>query len=205
MTSNELKVMEIAKKYREEILAGKGAKRPGSSLLDGMILGLAKKNHEAWCEGKRAAGYVYGETVDDKAKTTNLLVDFDALPQADKDMNIRNAKKTISLIFEAGFEIHRIATSQERDALIKSMATALHDEWVLGKLQKGYTFGPNRNDDPTKGPLTHRDMLPFYLLEQMYPDDASYDVKTATGIVEGFENLGFRICHPDMVPAIATC
>lgn len=30
-----------------------------------------------------------------------------------------------------------------------------HDRWAAEKASKGYIYGPVRNDDPKKGPLTH--------------------------------------------------
>lgn len=199
MTREELQ--KVADEYVHNILQGKGAKRPSINAFDGMILGLAKKNHEAWCVAKRAEGYVYGEVVDDVAKTTNLLVEFEALPEIIKDANIQNAKKTISLIFSAGFQLHKILTEEDRKSLIDSMAEALHDEWALNKAKKGYVFGETRNDDPQKGQLTHRDLLPFAKLCELYPEDAALDVVTAEGIVSGLENMGYRVCYP----ATAAC
>ena len=37
--------------------------------------------HEAWCDGKRAQGWVYGETKDRILKTHPCLVPYDQLPE----------------------------------------------------------------------------------------------------------------------------
>ena len=199
MTREELQ--KVADEYVQNLLQGKGAKRPNFNAFDSMIMGLAERNHEAWCKAKRADGYVYGEVVDDVAKTTNLLVDFKDLPESIKDANIQNAKKTITLIFTAGFQLHKILSEEDRKSLIDSMAEALHDEWALNKAKQGYIFSEVRNDNPVKGQLTHRDMLPYAELVKLYPEDAAYDVETAEGIVSGLENMGYRVCYP----ATATC
>lgn len=201
MTRDELQ--KVADEYVQRILEGKGAKRPGINAFDGIIMGLAEKNHEAWCEAKRADGYVYGEVVDDVAKTTNLLVPFKELPESIKESNIRNAKKTISLVLGAGFKINKVLSDKDRTDLLISMAEALHDEWVLGKAKKGYVYGTVRNDYPEKGQLTHRDMLPFAKLVELYPEDAAYDMQTANGILNGIETAGFAICYSDGAVATA--
>ena len=96
MTCEELR--RISEEYLKQLAEGKGAKRHDFTALDFMIDDLARGNHEKWCAEKRADGYVYGEVVDDTAKTTNLLVPFDKLPEAKKEDNYRNAKKTIALM-----------------------------------------------------------------------------------------------------------
>lgn len=153
----------------------------------------ARKSHEAWCEKKRADGYVYGEEVDDVKKTTNLLVPFEKLPDHYKQANIENAVATVELLMNAGCFVGELTTTEEREKLVKNMAETLHDKWVVGKMKAGYIFGEIRNDDPKKGQLTHRDMLPFDVLLEVYPEDAAYDVDTAKGILDGFIEDGYVV------------
>jgi len=37
----------------------------------------------------------------------------------------------------------------------KFSAKKEHEDWLAGKKKKGYVYGPEKNDDPTKGPLTN--------------------------------------------------
>ena len=37
-----------------------------------------------------------------------------------------------------------------------------HGRWFKGKVDRGYVYGPEKNDDPAKGPLTNPNMLPYY-------------------------------------------
>ena len=206
MTREELR--RISEEYLKQLAEGKGAKRHDFTALDFMIDDLARGNHEKWCAEKRADGYVYGEVVDDTAKTTNLLVPFDKLPEAKKEDNYRNAKKTIALFLQSGFKLCKRITAEDKEALLESMVEALHDDWVMDKLKRGYTFGEIRNDDPSKGPLTHRDMLPAHVLKQVYPKDYAYDRATAEGVWEELEKLGFVVCYgnnPVSHLSAATC
>lgn len=52
-------------------------------------------------------------------------------------------------------------------AMVKSVLTGEysaeveHGRWKKGKELKGYVYGPVKNDDPTAGPLTNPNMLPY--------------------------------------------
>ena len=36
-----------------------------------------------------------------------------------------------------------------------------HGRWFKGKVDKGYVYGPEKNDDESKGPLTNPNLLPY--------------------------------------------
>ncbi len=36
-----------------------------------------------------------------------------------------------------------------------------HGRWFKNKVERGYVYGPEKNDDPAKGPLTNPNMLPY--------------------------------------------
>ena len=36
-----------------------------------------------------------------------------------------------------------------------------HGRWFKTKVEKGYVYGPEKNDDPSKGPLTNPNLLPY--------------------------------------------
>ncbi len=143
----------------------------------------ARKSHEAWCKKKREAGYVYGEVVDDELKTTNLLVDFDELPEEYKKANIDNAVATVELMMASGVFAGYPLSDEGKETMVLSMAKALHDKWVVTKMNQGYRYGEKRNDNPEMGEKTHRDMLPFEVLQEVYPDDVEYDCDTARGMI----------------------
>lgn len=153
----------------------------------------AEKSHEAWCERKRADGYIYGKEIDDEKKTTNLLVPFEELPDHYKEANIKNAMATLEIMFSKGYVVGTVVTDAERELMIAQMAEELHNRWVMNKMEAGYRFGLKRNDDKTKGELTHRDMLPMAELLEMFPDDAEYDYDTARGIIDDMMASGMVI------------
>ena len=36
-----------------------------------------------------------------------------------------------------------------------------HGRWFKNKMEQGYVYGPEKNDDTSKGPLTNPNMLPY--------------------------------------------
>ena len=45
--------------------------------------------------------------------------------------------------------------------IAEQQARASHEGWMAGKSAKGYVWGPETNDDPTKGPLTSPNLVPY--------------------------------------------
>lgn len=41
-----------------------------------------------------------------------------------------------------------------------------HDIWLIGKEEKGYVYGAEKNDDLEKGPLTNPNIMPYESLPQ---------------------------------------
>ena len=150
-----------------------------------IIESMAKNNHKIWCEGKKKDGYVYGPVVDDELKTSDRLVDWDNLCDEAKEASIQNARDTLNILASIGY------TPISIDVIVRNITKELHDSWARNKANKGYVYGEKRNDDPTKGQLTHRDMLPFDTLLELYPEDAEYDFTTARACVDQLIKAGF--------------
>lgn len=60
-------------------------------------------------------------------------------------------------------EWQRSDTIKMVKATLKGGHTAAeeHGRWFKNKVDKGYVYGPEKNDDPSKGPLTNPNMLPY--------------------------------------------
>lgn len=164
--------------------------------LAGLVEAMAKASHEAWAEAKAASGYVYGKETSDEKKTHSLLVPYNELAEEHKEESRRNASTSIELILSAGCTISKAGTPATEDQLaqkIEQIVESIHDEWAYAKFLKAYSYAETRNDDPSKGELTHRDLLPFALLMQLHPEDAAYDQQTAEAAVKAVQDAGFII------------
>ena len=174
---------KIAAQYIKDIK--NGASETQQTINESILESMAKNNHKIWCENKRKDGYVYGPVVDDELKTSDRLVDWDELCEEAKEASIQNAKDTLNILGSAGY------TPVPVDIIVRNITKELHDAWARNKASKGYVYGEKRNDDPEKGPLTHRDMLPFDVLLELHPEDAEYDFITARACVDQLMKAGF--------------
>ncbi len=192
-------IVSAADKYVERLLSTPETRRdPLPSDLAPVVEAMAESSHEGWRTAKTADGYIWGSAVDDTAKTHPLLMPYADLPEASKEECRRNAVEALDLLLEVGCRIGKHgdfepATEDELAAKVELIVEALHDAWAMSKARKGYVYDEQRNDDPSKGPLTHRDMLPFATLMELHPEDAAYDRDTANGAVQAVQAAGFII------------
>ena len=80
--------------------------------LSSLVEVLAKNNHDIWAQGRIAEGWSYGEKRDDLRKEHPCLVEYDELPESEKQYDRNTAKETIKLIISIGFRITK-STDEE--------------------------------------------------------------------------------------------
>lgn len=68
---------------------------------------LAKNNHDVWAKGRIAEGWTYGEKRNDRKKTTPCLVEYDALPESEKEYDRNTASEALKCIIKLGFKIEK--------------------------------------------------------------------------------------------------
>lgn len=68
---------------------------------------IAKQVHEIWSAGRLKDGWVYGETRDDKLKTTPCLIPYEELSEDEKNYDRNTAIGTIKLICALGYRIEK--------------------------------------------------------------------------------------------------
>ncbi len=68
---------------------------------------IAENVHENWSLGRMKEGWVYGETRDDKEKTTPCLVPYDQLSDSEKEYDRNTALETLKLIVALGYKIEK--------------------------------------------------------------------------------------------------
>jgi len=64
---------------------------------------LAANTHQAWAHSKVKAGWIYGDLVDDEAKTHDLLVPFGDLDDEHQSVNRNQARSSLLAIMNYGF------------------------------------------------------------------------------------------------------
>ena len=66
---------------------------------------LAKHNHDIWASRRISEGWSYGRERNDEKKETPCLVNYDDLPENEKEYDRNTSSETLKSIYKLGFEI----------------------------------------------------------------------------------------------------
>lgn len=78
-----------------------------SDELNQLVEQLARNVHDNWALGRINEGWTYGSQRDDKNKKHPCLVDYDELPENEKEYDRNTAVETIKLILKLGWNIEK--------------------------------------------------------------------------------------------------
>ena len=79
-----------------------------------------------------------------------------------------------------------IQLSAELNDLVEAMAKNVHEVWAQSRMEQGWTYGPERNDQLKQHPC----LVPY---EQLPEEEKAYDRDTALGTLKLITKLGFKI------------
>jgi ryanodine receptor 2 len=68
---------------------------------------IAKEQHEKWCSERTSEGWSYGKIRNDELKQHPCLVEYDSLPEAEKEYSRSSAVALFESIGKAGFKISK--------------------------------------------------------------------------------------------------
>ena len=66
---------------------------------------IAKNTHDVWAVGRMKEGWQYGEKRDDNNKLNPCLVEYEDLPESEKEYDRNTSLETIKLILSLGYDI----------------------------------------------------------------------------------------------------
>ena len=75
----------------------------------------------------------------------------------------------------------------ELEQLVEQMSKNVHEVWSETRIQQGWTYGEQRNDELK----THPCLVPYEDLPEVEKD---YDRNTSIGTLKLILKLGFKIC-----------
>lgn len=75
--------------------------------LDELVEKLARNVHDVWAKSRIDEGWTYGEQRNDTLKQHPCLVDYDKLPESEKEYDRNTAIGTLKLITHLGFKISK--------------------------------------------------------------------------------------------------
>lgn len=83
-------------------------------------------------------------------------------------------------------EIEDVRLPAELDELTERLAKNVHEVWAKNRIDDGWTYGAERNDETKQHPC----LLPY---EELPESEREYDRNTAVGTLKLILKLGFKI------------
>jgi ryanodine receptor 2 len=83
-------------------------------------------------------------------------------------------------------ELGDVKLPSELEKFIEDLAKQQHEVWAQSRMEQGWTYGPERNDQ-----LKHHPCLVPY--EELPDVEKAYDRDTAVGTLKLIQKLGFTI------------
>lgn len=75
--------------------------------LNSLMEQIARNVHEVWAAGRIDEGWTYGPELNGELKKHPCLVDYDELPESEKDYDRRTAMGTLCLILKLGWKLEK--------------------------------------------------------------------------------------------------
>lgn len=85
-------------------------------------------------------------------------------------------------------DVSMISLEADLEELTEMIAENAHDIWAIQRMEKGWTYGKERDDKMKKNP----DMVPY---DQLSEPEKDYDRKMAIGTLKLVKRLGYRIVN----------
>lgn len=130
----------------------------------GLLERLAEYVHEVFRQQLKADGYKWGKKTDARRKTHSSLVDFDKLPEDEKEQNRSNASDIPGKLAVAGYAIKPARSNEPRfdfpGADLEMLAEMEHDRWMKTKIKNGWRWAPKTD----KQNRLHKDILLWRLM-----------------------------------------
>lgn len=145
---------------------------------------LAAINHEIYCEGMRAKGFIFGEERDDLKKTRPLLRPYAEIPEFYKESN-RNAVRSIAeKLKKVGFIMIQARSNEPPFDFpgvdLDQLAEMEHDRYMQVAIAQGWHYGPVSSEKERTNPtlLPWREMSEAEI-QQRYPNLVAHMGRTA--------------------------
>jgi hypothetical protein len=136
---------------------------------------LARAAHAVYCEEQAALGWKYGPRTSEATKENSSLVDFDLLPEDEKEQNRSQVRDIPAKLAHAGCYMVPARSGEPPFAfpedVVEELASMEHTRWMRKKVEDGCRYSPE-TDKPRK---LHNCLLPWRAGDlPLYPDIAPY-------------------------------
>ena len=130
--------------------------------LDGEVLErLAKAAHAVYCEEQAALGWKYGLHKNEAIKENSSMVEFDKLPEDEKEQNRGQVRDIPSKLAYAGCYMVPAREGEPAFAfpndVLEELASTEHTRWMRQKIRDGWRYGSETDKDNK----LHKCLLPW--------------------------------------------
>lgn len=80
----------------------------------------------------------------------------------------------------------KIVLPEEMEKLVELLARNCHDNWAKARIEQGWSYGPERNDEKKETPC----LVPY---EELPESEKEFDRITSTETVKTIMSLGYGI------------
>lgn len=101
-------------------------------------------------------------------------------------VSVNRIEKVAETYSPAPLNLDDVALPEELDQLTEAIAENTHEVWSKGRMEEGWTYGAERNDETKK----HPDLLPYSSLTE---GEKEFDRATAMNAIKLIVKLGYRI------------
>ena len=75
--------------------------------LKGDLEAIAKEVHDSWMRQRKKEGWSYGKRRCESRKKTPRMVDYEELPESEKEVDRATALETVSALLKIGYTVRR--------------------------------------------------------------------------------------------------
>lgn len=130
--------------------------------LDGEVLEkLAEAAHKVYCEQQAARGWKYGPHKNEATKENPSLVEFDQLPEEEKEQNRGQVRDIPGKLAYAGCYMVPARGGEPAftfpDGVLEELASMEHTRWMRAKTRDGWRYAPKTD----KSKKLHNCLLPW--------------------------------------------
>lgn len=123
---------------------------------------LAKAAHEVYCKEQAALGWKYGSAKNEETKENPSLVEYERLPEDEKEQNRGQVRDIPAKLSHAGCYMVPAREGEPPFVfplkVLEELASMEHTRWMREKVRDGWRSGP-KTDRPKK---LHKCLLPWH-------------------------------------------
>jgi hypothetical protein len=152
--------------------------------------------HQAFLDIKKKQSWMPAEIRDDGKRRHNLLVEYEALPEHEKESNRSTVRMIPAKLASVGYAIAPAGTARSRQLTaedIERLAKNEHEIWMKRKLERGYVLGSKATESPKQSPY----LVPWTKLGKQWKD---VDRAMVQKIPEILEVVDYIIVDANDVP-----